>query len=77
MSWQPPHHLEGLVPMTSCMYSTDLRYHWLLKEEKWWAEDSHWAVMSGWHPLFPQAFDSRKKSEGMSLPEAVLLDDGK
>ena len=33
-SWQPAHHLEGRVPTTSCMYSTDLRYHWLLNDEK-------------------------------------------
>src|SRR5881296_166871 len=33
-SWQPAHHLEGRVPTTSCMYSTDFRYHWLLNDEK-------------------------------------------
>ena len=33
-SWQPAHHFDGFVPTTSCMYSIDLRYHWLLKEEK-------------------------------------------
>ena len=27
MSWHPPHHFEGFVPMVSCMYSIDLRYH--------------------------------------------------
>jgi hypothetical protein len=30
-SWQPPHHFEASTPATSCMYSIDLRYHWLLK----------------------------------------------
>jgi hypothetical protein len=33
-SWQPAHHFEGRVPTTSCMYSMDLRYHWLLNDEK-------------------------------------------
>ena len=33
-SWQPAHHFEGWVPTTSCMYSIDFRYHWLLKDEK-------------------------------------------
>src|SRR6476469_5003521 len=33
-SWHPAHHFEGWVPTTSCMYSIDLRYHWLLKDEK-------------------------------------------
>src|SRR5215468_2047340 len=42
-SWQPAHHFEGLVPTTSCMYSIDLRYHWLLKDEKWWADEFHWS----------------------------------
>ena len=40
-SWQPAHHFDGRGPITSCMYSTALRYHWLLKEEKWWAEERH------------------------------------
>ena len=31
------------VPTTSCMYSIDLRYHWLLNDEKWWAEEFHWS----------------------------------
>src|SRR5881409_1898818 len=52
-SWQPPHHFDGFVPTTSCMYSIDLRYHWLLNDEKWCIEDSHWAVMSGWQPGLP------------------------
>src|SRR5262245_54813530 len=76
-SWHPPHHLEGPVPTTSCMYSIDLRYHWLLNDEKWCMEDSHCAVMSGWHPLLPQAFDSRKKSCGMSRSPTVLTEEGK
>ncbi len=33
-SWQPAHHRAGFVPATSCMYSMDFRYHWLLKDEK-------------------------------------------
>src|ERR1035441_735394 len=41
-SWHPPHHFEGLVPTVSCMYSIDLRYHWLLNDEKWCAELNHW-----------------------------------
>jgi len=41
-SWHPPHHFDGLVPTVSCMYSIDLRYHWLLNEEKWCAELNHW-----------------------------------
>src|SRR3990172_8702578 len=77
MSWQPPHHLDGEVPTTSCMYSTDFRYHWLLNEEKWCAEESHWAVMSGWHPLFPHFLDSRKKSAGITPSGRVRLDEGK
>src|SRR5512134_1747341 len=42
-SWQPAHHLDGCVPTTSCMYSIDFRYHWLLKDEKWCAEEFHWS----------------------------------
>ena len=34
-SWQPAHHLADSTEFTSCMYSIDLRYHWLLKDEKW------------------------------------------
>ena len=30
-----------LRPTTSCMYSIDLRYHWLLNDEKRWADDCH------------------------------------
>ena len=41
-SWQPPHHLDGFTPATSCMYSMLLRYHWLLNDEKWCAEPYHW-----------------------------------
>src|SRR5262245_12121066 len=77
MSWQPPHHLDDLVPTTSCMFSIDLRYHWLLNDEKWCADESHCAVMSGWQPALPHAFDSRKKSDGISAPVLDLLDDGK
>jgi hypothetical protein len=40
-SWQPAHHFDGCVPTTSCMYSIDFRYHWLLKDEKWWADADH------------------------------------
>ena len=40
-SWQPPHHFERSGPTTLCMYSTDLRYHWLLNDALRWAEDSH------------------------------------
>ncbi len=40
-SWQPAHHLEGFVPTTSCMYSIDLRYHWLLNDAKWCADEFH------------------------------------
>ena len=32
-SWHPAHHLDGVVPTVSCMYSIDLRYHWLLNDE--------------------------------------------
>ena len=42
-SWQPAHHFDGFVPTTSCMYSIDLRYHWLLKDAKWCAEEFHWS----------------------------------
>src|SRR5262245_36199666 len=76
-SWQPPHHFEGPVPTTSCMYSIDLRYHWLLNEEKWCIEESHCAVMSGWHPVLPQALDSRKKSSGTVRSPMVVTDEGK
>src|SRR5712692_7662525 len=41
-SWQPPHHREDFTPMVSCMYSTDLRYHWLLNDAKWCIELNHW-----------------------------------
>ena len=40
-SWQPPHHFEGFGPITSCMYSTDFRYHWLLNDDRWCAELYH------------------------------------
>src|SRR3954470_15019351 len=40
-SWQPAHHFDGFVPTTSCMYSIDLRYHWLLNDEKWCADEVH------------------------------------
>ena len=33
-SWHPAHHLDGLTPIVSCMYSMLFRYHWLLNEEK-------------------------------------------
>ena len=42
-SWQPAHHFDGFVPTTSCMYSIDLRYHWLLNDEKWCADEFHWS----------------------------------
>ena len=42
-SWQPAHHLLGFVPTTSCMYSIDFRYHWLLNDEKWCADEFHWS----------------------------------
>ena len=42
-SWQPAHHFDGFVPTTSCMYSIDLRYHWLLNDAKWWADEFHWS----------------------------------
>ena len=29
------------MPMVSCMYSMDFRYHWLLKEAKWCMELDH------------------------------------
>ena len=31
------------VPTTSCMYSIDFRYHWLLNDEKWCADEFHWS----------------------------------
>ena len=40
-SWQPAHHFEDFTPLTSCMYSMALRYHWLLNDEKWCAELFH------------------------------------
>ena len=42
-SWQPAHQRDGFVPTTSCMYSIDLRYHWLLNDERWWADEFHWS----------------------------------
>src|SRR5712692_7219974 len=68
-SWQPPHHLEGRVPIVSCMYSMDLRYHWLLKEEKRWADSDHCFTMSAWQSA--QRLELMKKVEGMRPP--VLL----
>src|SRR3989442_10938315 len=59
------------------MYSIDFRYHWLLNDEKWCIEDSHCAVMSGWQPVLPQAFDSRKKSCGIRRSLTVVTEDGK
>src|SRR5262245_928077 len=76
MSWHPPHHFEGLVPIMSCMYSIDLRYHWLLKDEKWCIEPSHCLTMSGWQVLLPHAdCESRKKSEGRYFAPIVSLEE--
>src|SRR5687767_1444717 len=74
-SWQPAHHRAGLVPTTSCMYSMDCRYHWLLKDEKWWALSFHCSKMSGWQRA--QASEPRKKLLSMRRPAAVRLEDGK
>src|SRR5919109_2784491 len=68
-SWQPPHQRDGRVPMTSCMYSMDLRYHWLLKEEKRCADSDHWRKMSGWQSA--QRCEVMKKVEGMWPPVVV------
>src|SRR5207249_10095393 len=76
-SWHPAHHFEWRVPTTSCMYSIDLRYHWLLSDEKCCIEDSHCAVMSGWQLVLPQAFDSRKKSCGIRRSLTVATEEGK
>src|SRR5581483_12060037 len=62
-SWQPPHHFEGRVPTTSCMYSMLMRYHWLLKDEKWCAELCHSRYMSSWQRL--QESDSMKNLLGI------------
>src|SRR5688500_657178 len=70
-SWQPAHQRAGFVPTTSCMYSMDLRYHWLLKDEKWWALSFHWSKMSLWQRA--QASDPRKKLLSIKCPAAVRL----
>ena len=67
--------LGGLVPTTSCMYSIDLRYHWLLKEEKWWVEDCHWLKISVWQR--PQLSLVMKKLAGMMPRTLVSAEEGK
>src|SRR5262245_24946375 len=74
-SWQPAHHFADCTPFTSCMYSIDLRYHWLLNDEKWCALSFHWAKTSLWQR--PHFSDSRKKLASMFLPEAVRAEEGK
>src|SRR5436309_3735741 len=74
-SWQPAHHFEGFTPATSCMYSTLLRYHWLLNEEKWCAELCHCSYTSWWQRS--HAFDSMKYFAGISLPSSVCAELGK
>src|SRR5437762_8295909 len=63
------------MPATSCMYSIDLRYHWLLNDEKWCIDELHCSYTSLWHR--PQAALVVKKSAGMILPLVVSADDGK
>src|SRR5262245_55601541 len=74
-SWQPAHQREAGTPATDCMYSMDLRYHWLLNEEKWWALSFHCLKMSGWQR--PQASESRKNSASIWPPGSVRTDEGK
>src|SRR6266849_4747256 len=57
------------------MYSTLLRYHWLLKEEKWCIELSHCLKISAWHRW--QASDFMKYFEGMLPPCFVCAELGK
>src|SRR5919109_1436981 len=68
-SWQPPHQRDGRVPITSCMYSMDFRYHWLLNDEKRCADSDHWRKMSGWQSA--QRFEVMKKADGMRPPVVV------
>src|SRR5207237_10934025 len=74
-SWHPPHHFEGRVPTVSCMYSTLLRYHWLLNEEKWCTELYHWLKMSWWQRL--QESDSMKNLLGIFFPPNTWAELGK
>src|SRR5882672_4498446 len=74
-SWQPAHHLEERTPATSCMYSMLLRYHWLLKDEKWCIELSHCLYISAWQRW--QASDFMKYLEGMLPPCLVCAELGK
>src|SRR5690349_10914035 len=64
-SWHPAHHFEAGTPAMPCMYSIDLRYHWLLNDEKWCIDERHCFTMSGWQPAWPQLSEVRKKFEGM------------
>ena len=57
------------------MYSIDLRYHWLLKDEKWWALSFHCLKTSGWQR--PQASESRKNLASMWPPGSVRTEEGK
>src|SRR5262245_19223724 len=74
-SWQPAHQREAGMPAMDCMYSMDLRYHWLLKDEKWCALSFHCFRMSGWQR--PQASESRKNLASMWPPGSVRDEDGK
>src|SRR6266849_1469560 len=57
------------------MYSTLLRYHWLLNEEKWCIELSHCLKISAWQRW--QASDFMKYLEGMLPPCLVCAELGK
>src|SRR5438128_3120045 len=74
-SWQPPHHFDGFVPTVSCMYSIDLRYHWLLNDEKWCIDDCHCSYMSLWHR--PQLSLVMKNVAGIVRCTLVSAEDGK
>src|ERR1700704_3648329 len=57
------------------MYSMLLRYHWLLKEEKWCIELSHCSETPAWQRW--QALDCMKYFDGMFPPCLVWAELGK
>src|SRR5262245_18931644 len=74
-SWQPAHHFVGFVPTTSCMYSIDFRYHWLLNEKKWCMDDWNSSNSCLWQR--PQLSLVMKNVAGMIVRTFVFEDEGK
>jgi hypothetical protein len=63
-----------LAPIVSRMYSIDLRYHWLLNDEKWWTDEDHCLKISRWQRA---QVSPRKKFAGMMPRTLVSADEGR